>query len=98
MSSGLLVSAVTAHPVVTNLPGSGVLQGLVDGAQGWALTLALLGVFVGASVWAVATHSHNPHHAGQGRTATLVSAAAALAVGAGPGLVNFFSNLGTKVH
>lgn len=89
--------AVSSHPDMTGLPGSGVLQRLVDGAQGWALALSLLGVFVGAAVWAVATHSHNPHYAGRGKGAALVSALAALAIGAGPGLVNFFSSLGTHV-
>ncbi len=89
--------AVSAHPDVTQLPGSGVLQGLVNGAQGWALTLALMGVFVGAAVWAVATHGHNPHYAGKGKGAALVSAASAMAIGAGPGLVNFFQSLGTHV-
>jgi hypothetical protein len=91
-------AAVSAHPDVTKLPGSGVLQGLVDGAQGWALALALIGVFVGAAMWALATHSHNPHYAGKGKSAALVSAASALAVGAGPGLVNFFSSLGSHVR
>jgi len=90
--------AVTAHPDITKLPGSGVLQGLVDGAQAWALALALLGVFVGAAVWAVATHGHNPHYAGKGKGAALVSALSALAIGAGPGLVNFFSGLGGHVR
>jgi len=89
--------AVSAHPDVTQLPGSGVLQGLVNGVEGWALALALVGVFVGAAMWALATHSHNPHYAGKGKGAALVSAAAALAIGAGPGLVNFFSNLGSQV-
>lgn len=91
-------AAVSAHPDVTKLPGSGVLQGLVDGAQAWALAMALLGVFVGAAVWAVASHGHNPHYAGKGKGAALVSAFAALTVGAGPGLVNFFSGLGTHVR
>lgn len=90
--------SVSSHPDVTQLPGSGVLQALVNGAQGWALSLALIGVFVGAAVWAVATHGHNPHYAGKGKGAALVSAASALAIGAGPGLVNFFSNLGTHVR
>jgi hypothetical protein len=90
--------AVSAHPDVTKLPGSSVLQGLVDGAQGWALALALIGVFVGAAVWALATHSHNPHYAGKGKGAALVSAASALAIGAGPGLVNFFASLGSHVR
>ena len=93
----LVLSAVSAHPDVTQLPGSQVLQGLVDGAEGWALALALIGVFVGAAIWAIATHSHNPHYAGKGKGAALVSAASALAIGAGPGLVNFFSSLGTHV-
>ena len=91
-------SAVSAHPDMSKLPGSGVFQGLINGAEGWALGLALVGVFVGAAVWALATHSHNPHHAGKGRTAALVSAAAALAIGAAPGLVNFFSGVGSHVR
>lgn len=94
----VLLLAVSSHPDLTKLPGSGVLQGLVDGAQAWALALALLGVFVGAAVWAVATHSHNPHYAGKGKGAALVSALSALAIGAGPGLVNFFSGLGSHVR
>jgi hypothetical protein len=90
-----LITAVQAHPVLTNLPGSNVLQQLVDGAQAWALAVALLGTFIGAGLWAVASHSHNHHHAARGRMAALVSAAAALVVGAGPGLINFFEHLGT---
>jgi hypothetical protein len=89
------IPAVQAHPVLTNLPGSNVLQQLVNGAQAWALAVALLGTFIGAGLWAVASHSHNHHHAARGRMAALVSAAAALVVGAGPGLINFFEHLGT---
>src|SRR5579885_3899637 len=87
---------VTAHPVLKNLPGSNVLQSLVDGAEAWALAIALLGAFVGAALWAVASHSHNHHYAARGRMAALISRAAALVVGAAPGLVNFFEHLGTK--
>jgi hypothetical protein len=89
------IPAVQAHPVLTNLPGSNVLQQVVDGAQAWALAVALLGTFIGAGLWAVASHSHNHHYAARGRMAALVSAAAALVVGAGPGLINFFEHLGT---
>jgi Family of unknown function (DUF6112) len=91
----MLVGAVQAHPVLRNLPGSNVLQQLVDGAQAWALAVALLGTFIGAGLWAVASHSHNHHYAARGRMAAVVSAAAALVVGAGPGLINFFEHLGT---
>jgi hypothetical protein len=91
----MLLPAVQAHPVLTNLPGSNVLQELVNGAQAWALAIALLGTFIGAGLWAVASHSHNHHYAARGRMAAVVSAAAALVVGAGPGLINFFEHLGT---
>jgi Mn2+/Fe2+ NRAMP family transporter len=89
------IAAVSAHPSPHGLPGSNVLQQLVNGAEAWALSIALLGAFVGAALWAVASHTHNHHYAGRGRMAALISAAAALVVGAGPGLVNFFQHLGS---
>ncbi len=88
-------SAVSAHPNLKGLPGSNVLQQLVDGAQAWALAVALLGAFIGAAVWAVASHTQNHHYAARGRMAALISGASALVVGAAPGLVNFFEHLGT---
>src|SRR5436853_7785784 len=73
--------AVTAHPDLHGLPGSNVLQQLVNGAEAWALAIALLGAFVGAGLWAVASHTHNHHYAGRGRMAALISGASALVVG-----------------
>lgn len=93
-----LVLAVSSHPDPSGLPGSNVLQQLVNGAEAWALAIALLGAFVGAGVWAVASHTHNHHYAARGRMAALISAASALVVGAAPGLVNFFERLGTTAH
>jgi hypothetical protein len=90
--------AVSAHPDLHGLPGSNVLQQLVNGAEAWALAIALLGAFVGAGLWAVASHTHNHHYAARGRMAALISAAAALIVGAAPGLVNFFQHLGTTAR
>jgi Mn2+/Fe2+ NRAMP family transporter len=90
--------AVSAHPNMTGLPGSNVLQQLVNGAEAWALAIALLGAFVGAGIWAVASHTHNHHYAARGRMAALISGAAALVIGAGPGLVNFFQHLGSTAH
>jgi hypothetical protein len=92
----MLESAVTSSPNLHALPGSNVLQKLIDGAQGWGLGLSLMGLFVGMAVWGLASHVHNPHSAMRGRSAALISAAAALAIGAGPALVNFFSGLGQQ--
>ncbi len=91
-------AAVAAHPSLTSLPGSNVLQQLVNGAEAWALAIALLGAFIGAALWAVASHTHNSHYAARGRMAALISAASALIVGAAPGLVNFFQHLGTTAR
>ena len=86
---------VAAHPDLKGLPGSNVLQQLVDGIQAWSLAIALIGAFVGAALWAVASHGHNHHYAARGRMAALISAASALVVGSAPGLVNFFEHLGS---
>ena len=94
----VLSTAVSARPNLKALPGSNVLQQLVNGAEAWALAIALLGAFVGAAVWAVASHTHNHHYAARGRMAALISGAAALVVGSAPGLVNFFQHLGTTAH
>jgi Ca2+-binding RTX toxin-like protein len=87
---------VTANPDPSGLPGSNVLQQIVNGADAWALAITLLGAFVGAALWAVASHANSHHYAARGRMAALVSAGAALVIGAGPGLVNFFSHLGAS--
>jgi Mn2+/Fe2+ NRAMP family transporter len=93
--SQVVLAAVSAHPNPQGLPGSNVLQQLVNGAEAWALAIAVLGAFVGAGLWAVASHSQNHHYAARGRMAALISGASALVVGAAPGLVNFFQHLGT---
>jgi Family of unknown function (DUF6112) len=89
---------VTLNPSVGNLPGADVLQKLTDGIGGWALVASLVGLVIGAAAWALGAHSQNYHQAFSGRRTVLVSALAALLIGAGPGLVNFFFHAGTGVH
>ena len=93
-----ITGAVSARPDLHGLPGSNVLQQLVNGAEAWALTIALLGAFVGAGLWAVASHTHSHQYAARGRMAALISGAAALVIGAAPGLVNFFQHLGATAR
>jgi hypothetical protein len=93
-----LIAAVTAHPNPRGLPGSNVLQQLVNGAEAWGRAIAHLGAFVGAGLWAVASHTHNHQYAARGRMAALISGASALIVGAGPGLINFFERLGSTAR
>lgn len=87
---------VSASPDPTGLPGSRILQQIVNGADAWALTITLIGAFVGAAIWALASHTNSHHYAARGRMAALVSSAAALVIGAAPGLINFFAHLGAS--
>jgi len=89
---------VTLDPTAGNLPGSSVLQHLTDGLGGWALIAALVGLVVGAVMWALGAHSQNLHQSVAGRRAVLVSALAALLIGAAPALVNFFFHAGQGVR
>jgi MFS family permease len=89
---------VTLNPTPGNLPGADVLQKLTNGLGGWALVASLVGLVIGAAAWALGAHSQNYHQSFAGRRTVLVSALAALLIGAGPGLVNFFFHAGSSVH
>jgi len=80
------------------LPGGSVLQHLMNGLDGWALALSLVGLVVGAAAWALGSHGQNYQQSFVGRRAVLISGLAALLIGAGPGIVNFFFNTGQGVH
>jgi MFS family permease len=89
---------VNLSPDPGNLPGGQVLQHLTDGLGGWALVLALVGMLIGAAIWALGSHSQTFHQSFAGRRTVLVSGLAALVVGAAPALVNFFFHAGQGVH
>ncbi len=97
---GLLASASNLQltPDTSALPGGNVLQHLMNGLDGWALALALVGLVVGAAAWALGSHGQNYQQSFVGRRAVLISGFAALLIGAGPGIVNFFFSQGQGVH
>lgn len=97
-SSVLAVRDVSVDPKPSGLPGSDVLQGLIDGLAFWALLACLGGMVVAAAVWAWASHANNHHYSANGRRGLLVSAGAALAVGAAAAIINFFAEAGSKVQ
>lgn len=83
-------SQVGMQPDPTRLPGSHVLDSLVNGLGGWALIAAMAGVVIGAVMWAFGHYSHNYQQAYNGRRGVLVSGLAAILVGGAPHIVNFF--------
>ena len=88
---------VSLNPNTGNLPGGQVLQNLTNGLGGWALIAALIGLLIGAATWALGSHSQNFHQSSVGRKTVLISALAALLIGAAPGLINFFFSQGTGI-
>ncbi|MGD0881202.1 MAG: DUF6112 family protein [Acidimicrobiales bacterium] len=105
MTSSALIALAHVHlvdvsmtPDPSQLPGGQVLQKLTDGIGGWALALSLVGLLIGAAMWALGAHSQNYQQSYSGRKAVLVSGLAALLVGAGPAIVNFCFSTGQGVH
>ncbi len=84
-------------PSSSGMPGISTIQKLVDAIGYWAMILALVGLVIGAAVWALGAHSQNYNQSVAGRRAVLVSGAAALLVGAAPGIIEFFFNAGRSI-
>jgi hypothetical protein len=97
--AGTLLAATRlgGDPNAGGLPGSEALQSLIGGIAFWALLAALAGLIISAAVWALSSHAGNYHHAGVGKRGTLISAGAALLIGAAPAVIAFFEDLGNTV-
>ncbi len=89
---------VNVQPNMGALPGGSTLQTLTDGIAGWALMIALIALLVGAASWAIGAHSQNYHQSSVGKRTVMVSAGAALLIGAAPVLINFFFSMGQNIH
>ncbi len=98
--AGPVVASATLAltPSDTALPGSSVINQLLNGIGWWGLVVCLVGVVVGAASWAIGSHTNSYQHASAGRRAVLVSGAAALVIGAAPQLLNFLFTSGQAVH
>lgn len=88
---------VQLHPSANDLPGSLTLQHLADGIGAWALIAAMIGVVLGAVMWAFGHYSQNYQQAYNGRRGVLVSGLAALLIGGAPIIVNFLISAGTHL-
>ncbi len=86
--------ALSLQPSTSALPGGDTLHQLTNGLAAWALIASLVGLIVGAATWALGAHSNNYQHTVTGRRAVLVSAIAALLIGAAPTVLNFMFSTG----
>jgi type IV secretory pathway VirB2 component (pilin) len=90
--------SVSMNPDPHQLPGYPVLQSLTDGLGAWALIAAMVGVVVGAVMWAFGHYSQNYQQAYNGRRGVLVSGLAAVLIGGAPQIVNFLVSQGGRIH
>ncbi|MDA8102127.1 MAG: DUF6112 family protein [Nitrospiraceae bacterium] len=93
-----IVLDVSVSPDMNALPGGAALQSIANGAAAWALVISLLGLLIGAAIWAIGAHSSNYQQTYTGKRTLIASALAAVLVGAAPALINFFFHLGQSVH
>lgn len=96
-SAGSGGSGVSLTPSESALPGASVLHGIANGLGAWALIAAMLGIVVGAVVWAFGHYSQNYQQSYNGRRGVMVSALAAVLIGGAPHIVDFFFGQGLKV-
>jgi MFS family permease len=90
-------SGPALNPNANLLPGEPVLQNLANGIGGWALIAAMLGIVVGAVLWAFGHYSQNYQQAYNGRRGVMVSALAAVLIGGAPHIIGFFLGQGTGI-
>jgi hypothetical protein len=83
---------VHVNPNDNGLPGVSAAVRIVGALLTFGLLAAVAGIAIGAIVWALGSHTSNPHHASRGKAGVLVSAGAAILVGSADAIVNFFSH------
>jgi hypothetical protein len=94
----LAASGIDVSPNASGLPGSSSLVSLLGGLQFDAELAAIAAIIIGAAVWALSSHSNNYQGASRGRAAVVVSALAAVVIGFGPSLIEWFFTFGQSAH
>ncbi|MFE9367804.1 DUF6112 family protein [Streptomyces sp. NPDC006978] len=80
------------------LPGLAVLKNVVASINMFGIIAVVGALAVSLGVWAWGHHTGGHQAEANGKKGALVSAGAALGLGAANGIVGFFSSLGTQVH
>ncbi|MEV5602783.1 DUF6112 family protein [Streptomyces sp. NPDC052299] len=85
-------------PSEGGLPGLSVLKQVMGSLNLFGLVAVVGALAVSAGVWAWGHHSGGHQAEANGKKGVMVSAGAALLLGAANGLITFFSTLGSQVH
>ena len=84
-------------PNSDGLPGIAEAKHIVGALLTYALIAAVAGLAISAIVWALGSHSSNPHMVTRGRSGVLVAGAVALLVGAADSYITFFLHVGASI-
>ncbi len=88
---------VQLDPNPGELPGGDVLRDLTNGIAGFSLIVCLIGLVVGAGMWAIGSNSSNYQQTYVGKRAFLVSTLSALLIGGAAAIINFFYGVGRSI-
>jgi hypothetical protein len=87
---GLIVAQVDANPSADGLPGSGLLQQMLNWLDQVALWGSLASILVGAAIYGLAQHSGNYAGGFRGKQLALAGAVGACLAGVAPTAINLF--------
>ena len=90
-------SWINPAPDPSSLPGSAQILTVVSGVRWAALVACLVGLVVGAAIWAFSSHSGNPYQMSKAKITVLGALVGVFVIGAAPALIQWLYNLGTQV-
>ena len=96
-SSCCALSQKVAGRPWARLPGISTLSNMVGALLTVGLIACVAGLVIAAIVWAIGSHSSNPHLAGRGKSGVLVAFVAAVLIGGANVLVDFFVATGKGI-
>lgn len=94
LAVGIAGVAADISPNSNGLPGINSLSNIVGALLTIGLIACVAGLVMAAIVWAIGTHSSNPHLGSRGKTGVLVALVAAMLIGGANVLVDFFVTAG----
>lgn len=101
MSIILSLSSLLADPGISpnenGLPGVTEARKIVGALLTFGLIAGVAGIAISAIVWALGSHSANPHLAGRGKVGVVVAASCALLIGGADVIVSFFQQAGSSI-
>jgi hypothetical protein len=93
----LVVAKLSASPDPNGLPGSNVVEQIVNGLFFYALLACLGTMLVGGGMWGLAAQSHNSYYTATGKKMVVGAFVGAIICGAAPAIINFAQGLGGQV-